>query len=121
MIRMEAVAERMGHDFVGYHALVPGVGKTAQAVDAAGGFEESLHAGIMTRDWRQRKGECPEVKAWALKVCRRYAARAFFTDVIRALTRTAQTNFALRARMHFAFHPFARRRRKDGAPIFLVM
>ena len=35
MLGVEAVAERMGDHVVGHHPTVPGVGKTAQAVDAS--------------------------------------------------------------------------------------
>jgi hypothetical protein len=34
MLGVEAVAERMGDHVVGHHSPVPGVGKTAQSVDA---------------------------------------------------------------------------------------
>src|SRR5262245_53305110 len=40
---VEAVAERMGHDVVGHHPLMPGVSKTAQAFIATRCLEDSLH------------------------------------------------------------------------------
>lgn len=49
MIGLEPVAEGVSDDFIGHHALVPGVGKAAHAVHAARGFEEGLHADMMTR------------------------------------------------------------------------
>src|SRR5262245_47163319 len=48
MLRMEAVAECMGDHVVSHHPMMPGLGKTAQAVVAARRLEESLHASIMT-------------------------------------------------------------------------
>jgi hypothetical protein len=48
MLGVEAVAERMGDHVVGHHPTVPGVGKTAQAVDATRRLEDSLHASMMT-------------------------------------------------------------------------
>ena len=43
MLGVEAMAERMGHDVVGHHPLMPGVSKTAQAVVATRCLEDSLH------------------------------------------------------------------------------
>src|ERR1035438_8968420 len=48
MLEVEAVAERMGDHVVSHHPTVPGVGKTAQAVDATRRLEDSLHASMMT-------------------------------------------------------------------------
>ena len=48
MLRVEAMAERMGYDFVGHDALMPSVGKTAHAVVATRGLEENLHVPMMT-------------------------------------------------------------------------
>src|SRR5580704_1397182 len=45
---VEAVAERMGDNIVSHNPTVPGVGKTTQAVDAAGCREHSLHIAIIT-------------------------------------------------------------------------
>jgi len=42
------MAERMGHDVIGHHPLVPGVSKTAQAVVATRCLEDSLHVPMMT-------------------------------------------------------------------------
>jgi hypothetical protein len=44
MLGVEAVAECMIDHVVGHHPAVPGVGKTAQAVDAPRYLEDSLHA-----------------------------------------------------------------------------
>ena len=55
MLRVKAVAERMGDHLVRHHAAVPGVGKTAQAVHATHRFKESLHASMMTILPRQYK------------------------------------------------------------------
>src|SRR5262249_29830092 len=43
MLRVEAMAERMGHNVVGHHPLMPGVSKTAQAVVATRCLEDSSH------------------------------------------------------------------------------
>src|SRR5947209_17971572 len=48
MLRVEAMTERMGHDVVGHHPLMPGVSKTAQAVVATRRLEDSLHVAMMT-------------------------------------------------------------------------
>ena len=48
MLWVKTVAERMGDHVVRHHPTVPGVGKLAQAVDAAHRVEESLHASMMT-------------------------------------------------------------------------
>jgi hypothetical protein len=48
MLGVEAVAERMSDHAVGHHPTVPGVGKTAKAVDATRRLEDSLHASMMT-------------------------------------------------------------------------
>ena len=48
MLGVEAVAERMGHNVIGHDPLMPGGGKTAQAVVATRCFEDSLHVPIMT-------------------------------------------------------------------------
>jgi hypothetical protein len=48
MLGVEAVAEGMGDHVVGHHPTVPGVGKTAQAVDAPRCLEDSLHASMVT-------------------------------------------------------------------------
>jgi hypothetical protein len=45
---MKTVAERMCDDVVRHHPTVPGVGKSAQALDATHRVEESLHASMMT-------------------------------------------------------------------------
>jgi hypothetical protein len=45
---VETMAEPMGHDLVGHHALMPGVSKTAQAVVATGRLEDGLHVPMMT-------------------------------------------------------------------------
>lgn len=37
-----------GTSVVGYHPIMPGVGKMAQAVTATGGLEDSLHVPVMT-------------------------------------------------------------------------
>ena len=42
------MAERMGHDVVGHHPLMPGVSETAQTFVATRCLEDSLHAPIMT-------------------------------------------------------------------------
>ena len=47
-VGVEAVAERMGEYVVGHHPAVPGVGKTAQAVDATRRLEDSSHIAMMT-------------------------------------------------------------------------
>jgi hypothetical protein len=43
MLWVKTVAERMGDHVVSHHPTMPGVGKTAQAVDAAHRVEHSLH------------------------------------------------------------------------------
>jgi hypothetical protein len=43
MLRVEAVAERMSDHFVGHHAPMPCIGKTAQPVVAGRSLEDSLH------------------------------------------------------------------------------
>src|SRR5262249_34816683 len=43
MLRVEAMTERMGHDVIGHHPLMPGVSKTAQAFIATRCLEDSLH------------------------------------------------------------------------------
>jgi hypothetical protein len=48
MLRMEAMAERMGHDVVGHHPFMPGVSKTSQAVPATRCLEDRLHVPMMT-------------------------------------------------------------------------
>src|SRR5271154_128361 len=48
MLGVKTVAERMCDHVVRHHPTVPGVGKSAQAVDAAYRVEESLHASMMT-------------------------------------------------------------------------
>lgn len=48
MLWVKTVAERMGDHIVRHHPTVPGVGKLAQAVNAACRVEESLHASMMT-------------------------------------------------------------------------
>jgi hypothetical protein len=48
MLWVKAVAERMSDHIVRHHATVPGVGKSAQALDATHRVEESLHASMMT-------------------------------------------------------------------------
>ena len=48
MLGVEPVAERMADHVVGYHATVPGVGKTAHSVHSTRRLEDSLHASIMT-------------------------------------------------------------------------
>ena len=55
VLGVEAMAERMGHEVVGHHPLMPGVSKTAQAVVAAGCLEDSLHVPMMTILSRIRK------------------------------------------------------------------
>src|SRR6266567_6821079 len=45
---VEAMAERMGHNVVGHHPLMPGVSKSAQAVVATRCLEDSLHVPMMT-------------------------------------------------------------------------
>jgi len=42
-MQVEAMAERMGHDVIGHHPLMPGVSKTAQAFIATRCLENSLH------------------------------------------------------------------------------
>src|SRR5262249_12624940 len=56
---MEAMAERMGHDLVGHHPLMPGLSKTAQAFAATYSLEDSLHAPMMTILQRLRKKLTP--------------------------------------------------------------
>jgi hypothetical protein len=48
MLRMEAVAERMGYHVVRHHPPMPGTRKIAQAVVATCRLEDSLHASMMT-------------------------------------------------------------------------
>ena len=48
MLRVEAMAERMGHDIVGHDTLMPCVSKAAQAVVATGCIKNSLHVPMMT-------------------------------------------------------------------------
>jgi hypothetical protein len=48
MLRVEAVAERMGDHIIGHHPTMPGFGKTAQAVVATRRLEDSLHTSMMT-------------------------------------------------------------------------
>ena len=48
MLGVEAVAERMADHVVGYHATVPGVGKTAHSVHSTRRLEDCLHPCIMT-------------------------------------------------------------------------
>src|SRR3984885_6958731 len=48
MLRVKTVAERMSDHVVRHHPTVPGVGKSAQALDATHRVEESLHASMMT-------------------------------------------------------------------------
>src|SRR5579863_2574725 len=48
VLRVEAVAKRMGDHLVGQHSAMPGVGKTAQSVVTPRRFEDSLHASIIT-------------------------------------------------------------------------
>jgi hypothetical protein len=45
---VKAVAERMGDNIVSHNPTVPGLGKTTQAVDAAGCLEHSLLIAMMT-------------------------------------------------------------------------
>lgn len=45
------MAERMGHDVVGYHPIMPGVSKTAQSFVATRCVEDSLHSPMMTILW----------------------------------------------------------------------
>ncbi len=45
---VKTVAERMGDHVVRHHPTVPGVSKSAQALNAAYCVEESLHAFMMT-------------------------------------------------------------------------
>jgi hypothetical protein len=42
------LAERMGHDVVGHHPLMPRVSKTAQAVGDTRSLQDSLHVRMMT-------------------------------------------------------------------------
>jgi hypothetical protein len=48
MLGVEAMAERMGHNVVGHHPLMPGASKTTQAVVATRCLEDSLHIPMMT-------------------------------------------------------------------------
>src|ERR1700744_5730322 len=48
MLWMKTMAERMSDNLVRHHSTVPGVGKSAQALDATHRVEESLHASMMT-------------------------------------------------------------------------
>ena len=48
MLGVEAMAERMGHDVVDHHPLMPGVSKTTQAVVPTRCLEDSLHLPMMT-------------------------------------------------------------------------
>jgi hypothetical protein len=48
MLRMEAVAERMGDHVVGHHPPMPSAGKMAQAVVATCRLEDSWHTSMMT-------------------------------------------------------------------------
>jgi hypothetical protein len=48
MLGVEAMAERMGHDVVCHHPIMPGVSKTAQPFVATRCLEDSLHAPMMT-------------------------------------------------------------------------
>jgi hypothetical protein len=59
MLGMEAMAERVGHDLVGHHPLVPSVSKTAQAVVPTRCREDGLHSSMLTSDgfWHVR-GQC---------------------------------------------------------------
>ena len=41
MLGVEAMAERMSHDVVGHHPLMPGMSKTAQAIVATRCLEDS--------------------------------------------------------------------------------
>jgi hypothetical protein len=43
MLRVEAMAERMGHDVVGHHPLMSGVSKPAQAFIGTRCLEDRLH------------------------------------------------------------------------------
>ena len=48
VLGVEAVAERMDHNSVGHHPMMPSRSKTAQAVVATRRLEDSLHTFIMT-------------------------------------------------------------------------
>jgi hypothetical protein len=48
MLGVEAMAERMGHDVVGHHPIVPRVSKMTQAFVATRCLEDSLHEPMMT-------------------------------------------------------------------------
>ncbi len=48
MLGVKAMAERMGYHVVSHHPMVPGVSKTAQAIDAPGRLENSFHTVMMT-------------------------------------------------------------------------
>jgi len=48
MLWVEAMAERMHHDVVGHHPLMPGISKTAQSFVSTRCLEESLHLPMMT-------------------------------------------------------------------------
>jgi hypothetical protein len=50
MLRVEAVAERVGDHLVGHHPMMPSVGKTSQALIATRRLEDGLHASMMTID-----------------------------------------------------------------------
>ena len=47
MLRVEAVAERMGDNLVGHHPTMPGLGKTPQAIVTTRRLEDRLHASII--------------------------------------------------------------------------
>ena len=57
------MAERVCGDFVGRHALVPSVGKTAHAFHTARRFEDGLDLVIMTSVLRLGKGACRRTEA----------------------------------------------------------
>ena len=69
MQRVEAVAERMGDDFVSHHPVMPSLGETSQTVDATRRFEDSLHASMMTivPAICKRMGVC-DVRRWNLSL-----------------------------------------------------
>ena len=60
MLGVKAMAERMGHDVVGHHPLMPGVCKTAQPVLTTRGLEHGLHPAHVNRGYflRLRVNEC---------------------------------------------------------------
>ena len=47
MFRVKTVAERVRDDLVRHHATMPGVGQSAQPINATYRVEESLHASMM--------------------------------------------------------------------------